>query len=395
MALSGGRFYTDRGDRGVIGPRYTKYTPAGDSQDREDEVLGWAPRTRCEFFEDFTGPQRTFSVTIPLFDDVAEANEFVVTDTKTARGSFMVPRAGVLTGVRLTAEDALTANDTNYITFTLTNNAQDGSGSTAMLAATDANTTKATGGVAITAETGRSLTLNGTAANLRVAAGDLLTFTGTVAGTLANEVHQPAVRLTFATLPDTLTPRTTKTVGLLAVAPVADTAHGEALLQLGATNEANVVGIDWADQNLIPATANPVFQCRMKISGVAANTRGVWGFVDDYNATLDSTVNNAWFRFEGNSLNLLAEVDDSTTNDDDNDTGFDLVADTYYLFTIDMSDTGLIRFSVDDTGYLELAGAAFAAADVLQPAIWLQKDSGTGTESITVDYIRCTWDRGS
>lgn len=389
------RFYNNSGDR-TAWPRATKHLPVGATSAVEDLDLGTCPRGRCEFFEDFTGPRQTFFVRIPLFDNVAEANEFVVTDTTTARGSVMIPRAGILTSVQLTAEDALATHADNHITFTLVNNGNSGAGTTEMLSqTTGAHTTDSdnASAVAISAEIGRPFTVSGTAASLRVAAGDLLTFTGTVAGTLANEVQNIAVQLTFATLPYTVTPRTTKTVGLLSAAPVAGTAHGEATFVLGSTSEANVTGFDWGDQVGIPANARPIYQCRLKISGVAADTRAVWGLADAYAATLDDIVNNAWFRWEGNSLNLLAEVDDSTTDDDDNDTLFDLVASTYYLFTIDCTDKGAIRFSVNDTPYLTLAGAAFAAADVLQPVLYLQKDTGVGTQSITVDYVRCSWDR--
>jgi hypothetical protein len=394
MSVAGGRFKYSRGD-GVIGPRYTRYTPVGGASDLNDEVMGWSPRVRCEYFEDFNKGFATRTLDFVLWTADGAANDIVVTEATPSTGSVMVDFGGTLLSAQLIAQDALAANDTNYLTFTLVNNGNSNAGTTAMLAATDPNTTKATGGVAITAEIGRSLTVNGTAANLRVANGDLLTFAATQTGTLANNVALPMVRLTFAVLPQGLFARTTKTVGLLAAHPVADTACGEALFQLGSTNEANVTGCDWGDQFSIPANSKFVWHCRMKLSGVAAATRAVWGLADAYAATFDDVVNNCWFRFEGNALDLLAEIDDSTTNDDDNDTTFDLVAATYYLFTIDATDTGAIRFSVDDTCYLELAASAFAAADVLQPVIWLQKDSGTGTESITVDYIRCSWDRAA
>ena len=72
-----------------------------------------------------------------------------------------------------------------------------GAGSAAMLAATDANTTKATGGAGLSANTLRTLTLNGTAANLVVAAGDRLRIRATVSGTLANTVTFPVYSLNF------------------------------------------------------------------------------------------------------------------------------------------------------------------------------------------------------
>ena len=111
---------------------------------------------------------------------------------------FMIaPAAGVLTSALFSGVDALTANDTNYITFGITNLGQAGSGTAAMLAATDANTTKATGGTGLAANTVRSLTLNGTAANLVVASGDRIRIRATVSGTLANTVTFPVYRLTF------------------------------------------------------------------------------------------------------------------------------------------------------------------------------------------------------
>ena len=67
-----------------------------------------------------------------------------------------------------------------------------------MLAATDANTTKSTGGTALTANAQRVLSLNGTAANLVVAAGDRLRIRAAATGTLANTVTFPAYMLNFS-----------------------------------------------------------------------------------------------------------------------------------------------------------------------------------------------------
>jgi len=110
----------------------------------------------------------------------------------------IVDAAGVLTGARFSGTDALAASDTNYITFSITNLGTSGSGSAAMLAATDANTTKTTGGTALTANAARSLTLNGTAANLVVAAGDRLRIRAAATGTLVNTVTFPVYNLIFS-----------------------------------------------------------------------------------------------------------------------------------------------------------------------------------------------------
>ncbi len=87
---------------------------------------------------------------------------------------------------------ALTADNTNYITFSVTNLGQDGAGTTAILATDNLNTTKATGGTAIVANTLRApfkLSLVNNA--LRVKKGDRLLFRATATGTLANTVTIP------------------------------------------------------------------------------------------------------------------------------------------------------------------------------------------------------------
>ena len=111
--------------------------------------------------------------------------------------NFIAPVAGTLSAVTLTGKDALSKSDTNYLTFTLTNKGQAGAGSTAMLAATAANTTQNTGGIALVAYGKAALTNHGTGANLVVAAGDTLTFTATVTGTLLNTVTETNVAIDF------------------------------------------------------------------------------------------------------------------------------------------------------------------------------------------------------
>jgi hypothetical protein len=105
--------------------------------------------------------------------------------------------AGTLSAAWFSGVDALTASDSAYITFSITNLGTSGSGTAAMLAATDANTTKATGGTALTANARRVLSLNGTAANLVVAAGDRLRIRAAATGTLANTVTFPVYALNF------------------------------------------------------------------------------------------------------------------------------------------------------------------------------------------------------
>jgi hypothetical protein len=113
---------------------------------------------------------------------------------------FIAPQAGTLTAARFSGVDALAANDSNYITFSITNLGLVGSGSAAMLAASAANTTKSTGGTATVANARRALTLSATPADLVVAAGDRLLCRAAATGTLANTVTFPVWQLTFSAL---------------------------------------------------------------------------------------------------------------------------------------------------------------------------------------------------
>ncbi len=111
-----------------------------------------------------------------------------ISATTTLRIVAIMPRKGTITGVDLIVNTAITANDTNYWTFALTNKSTDGSGSTVLLAATDANTTKATGGIGLAAYDTTALTLSSTTADLNFNAGDVITLTATKAASASNLV---------------------------------------------------------------------------------------------------------------------------------------------------------------------------------------------------------------
>lgn len=100
----------------------------------------------------------------------------------------VIPRKGTITGVDLVVNTTITANDTNYWTFALTNKGTDGTGTTVLLAATDANTTKATGGIGLAAYDTTALTLSSTTADLNFNAGDVITLTATKAVSASNLV---------------------------------------------------------------------------------------------------------------------------------------------------------------------------------------------------------------
>jgi len=111
-----------------------------------------------------------------------------IATTSTSDMYLTAPVTGNLTGIDFTSLDALAASDTNYITYTAVNLGQSGVGTTAMLAVSDANTTKTTGGTALTALARRTLTIHGTAGNLAVVKGDVIRVRATATGTLVGTV---------------------------------------------------------------------------------------------------------------------------------------------------------------------------------------------------------------
>lgn len=126
-----------------------------------------------------------------------QINAATFTTTGAVDTYITAPVDGVLTAAQVTPLVALTAHNSNYLTFTATNLGQDGTGTDAMLAASDENTTKATGGTGLAINTARELTVHGTEANLEVAKGDRIKITATATGTLANTVTVPTYLFTF------------------------------------------------------------------------------------------------------------------------------------------------------------------------------------------------------
>jgi hypothetical protein len=110
-------------------------------------------------------------------------------------GIIACPFAGILVDAVFSATDALAADDTNYATFAIANL---NNSNAAMLEAANGNTSKATGGSALTAHGKRRLTLQSTTpANLATSLGDRLRCRVTGAGTLANTLTQGVWILTF------------------------------------------------------------------------------------------------------------------------------------------------------------------------------------------------------
>lgn len=122
-----------------------------------------------------------------------------IATTSTTDEYLIAKKTGKVVNAEIVSLSGLAAHDTNYLTFSITNLGAAGAGTAALLAATDANTTKVTGGSAMTALTPRSLTLTSTAADLNVTEGDVIRLRGTSAATLAGAVTRPIWRIEIKT----------------------------------------------------------------------------------------------------------------------------------------------------------------------------------------------------
>lgn len=122
-----------------------------------------------------------------------------IATTSTTDEYIIAAKTGKVTAVKLNSLSGLAAHDSNYITPTVVNLGAAASGTAAILAVSDANTTKATGGSALTANVVRSWTLSSTAADLLVTEGDVIRIRATATGTLAGAVTRPLWEVTIKT----------------------------------------------------------------------------------------------------------------------------------------------------------------------------------------------------
>lgn len=101
---------------------------------------------------------------------------------------FIAPRSIKVAQIDFSATDALTTNNTNYITWSIVNLGQAGAGTGDLLGT---NNTTVTNGSAISANTKRTFTLTTTLNNLNIIQGDRIRIRAAVTGTLANTVTFP------------------------------------------------------------------------------------------------------------------------------------------------------------------------------------------------------------
>jgi hypothetical protein len=115
---------------------------------------------------------------------------FLGTVSASALANLRVPEAGIITAAGFLVTTTVATDAANIWTAGIINKGAAGSGTAVVVnIATAANSNNSTGGAAFTANVVRALTLTGTAADLVVAAGDVLQLTLTKASSAADLVN--------------------------------------------------------------------------------------------------------------------------------------------------------------------------------------------------------------
>lgn len=199
----------------------------------------------------------------------------------------------------------------------------------------------------------------------------------------------------------TLTGATVQTGGSPSAALLSGVPNGVAQALIAATNEAESARFSYADKLTWDPTARMLMWFGIKVDVLpAANERMVFGLSTAYNATLDSVAQHVWFRMEASGA-LLWEMDDGTTDLDDQSLGVTLTAGQFYEFGIDLIDPKNIGLYQDGNQIAKLnAGSVsggvlptLTSSHLMQPFWIAQKASGTGVPAFSLDYYGLTAER--
>lgn len=199
-----------------------------------------------------------------------------------------------------------------------------------------------------------------------------------------------------STLPGEFSTQDTSSAGSPTLDYGTDASGGTYVLKLAADNEVETLTLYGGDNHILDITKKPRIKVRLKVESdvtgaggaFAAGDKFVCGLASDRNATLDSVVTNAWFRFEGANHNILVETDDGTTDNDDNDTGSDWAENTYLILEIDCSTLADIRFLVNGSDVTPETMTLAAATGGVSFFLEIQKAAAANKDHrVTVDWI--------
>lgn len=173
---------------------------------------------------------------------------------------------------------------------------------------------------------------------------------------------------------------------------VANAASGVLRLALTSTNEAQLAGIDYADQLSLILSQGIVFESRVKLSTLpTTGSVACIGLSSAHNAAVDSVVTSAWFRLDGATGGLITvECDDGTTETSKVTTGTTVTTADWVVLKIDASDATNVLFYINGSRVASSTTFSMNATPTvgLQPVARMGKESsGTNVGSLDVDYL--------
>jgi hypothetical protein len=186
--------------------------------------------------------------------------------------------------------------------------------------------------------------------------------------------------------------------GAATEAIVADAANGVLALTLTSANEAQLAGIDQADQLTWVLNQNLVFEARVRASVLPTTGTVVCiGLCDNHNAAVDTVAKSLWFRLDGATGGLITvESDDGTTETTKVSTGVTLTTADWVILRIDCSDPTSVKFFIN--GEQVAATTTFNANATptapLQMVARIGKEAiGTSVGTLQVDYLQAWQNR--
>lgn len=183
----------------------------------------------------------------------------------------------------------------------------------------------------------------------------------------------------------------TRDTGAATEAVVADAANGVVGLALDATNEAQLAGIDWANQRTLVLNQKLVFEARWRLSTLpTGSVVACVGLCGDHNAAVDTVAESIWFRADGNGQ-ITVETDDTVNETSKVATGITVTTADWIVTRIDCSNPASILFYIN--GNRVASGTTFnmsqVAALALQPVARIGKEAiATSVGTLQVDYVR-------
>lgn len=184
-----------------------------------------------------------------------------------------------------------------------------------------------------------------------------------------------------------------------AIDQIADQPAGILGLLIDGDNNAEDAVLYWGDQRGVNLYQHANIEMGLAFHVIptggapATGVTAVFGLAHDHNLDKDTIATSVWFRLQG-SADLLCESDDTTGahENDDVDTGIDLILDQYHVFRIDCFDMTDVRFFVD--GHRVCAATTFdmsnCTADeaTMQPYFSLDKAANVEVGEMYPDYVR-------